>query len=170
MEYEIRIEGAICSIQVEPLEDDLYQISLFDRNHMVNVFEVSENLYSIICDGQAYEVDIMEEGDIYEIFIKGGSYWTEILRPDKMQPLLTQGEQPAILKKEVVTSPLTCKVIKILVEKGETVEVDQVLLIVEAMKMEMPISSPIVGKVKEVQVKEGQDVDTGTNLLTLTPL
>jgi biotin carboxyl carrier protein len=47
---------------------------------------------------------------------------------------------------------------------------DQVLVIIEAMKMEMPISSTIRGKVKEVLVKEGQDVEKGTDLVILTPL
>ena len=47
---------------------------------------------------------------------------------------------------------------------------DQVLVIIEAMKMEMPISSTNRGKVKEVMVREGQDVDKGTELVILTPL
>jgi biotin carboxyl carrier protein len=38
------------------------------------------------------------------------------------------------------------------------------------MKMEMPISSPMRGKVKEVLVKEGEIVDTGAKLVTLAPL
>jgi biotin carboxyl carrier protein len=61
-------------------------------------------------------------------------------------------------------------VVKILVAGGEAVEIDQVLLIVEAMKMEMPISSPFRGKVDAVLVKEGEIVEEGTRLLTLTPI
>ena len=49
-------------------------------------------------------------------------------------------------------------------------EADQVLVIIEAMKMEMPISSTIRGKVKEILVREGQDADKGTDLLILTIL
>jgi biotin carboxyl carrier protein len=73
-------------------------------------------------------------------------------------------------EEEIMSSPLTCKVIKVLVKEGEAVEMDQVLVIIEAMKMEMPISSTIRGKVKEVLVKEGQDVEKGTDLVILTPL
>jgi biotin carboxyl carrier protein len=166
MEYKIKTEEGICSVQVEPLGNHLYQISFMDRTHLVDVLEVSDNLFSMICDGKSYEVDIVEEGDIYEAFIKGRNYRGEILRPDKMA-LLPEKEAVVIPEKEVLASPLACKVIKILIKEEETVEIDQVLVIIEAMKMEMPIASPIRGKVKEVLVREGQDVDKGTNLLIL---
>lgn len=169
MEYKIKAKDTIYPAQVEPLGDHLYRVSFMDRSHLVDVFEVSENLYSMICDGQSYEVDIMEEENIYEVFIKGRSYWGEILRPDKMPLLQDERKEAAhILGEETLKSPLPSKVVKVLVKGGETVEIDQALVIIEAMKMEMPISSPIAGKVKEVLVKEGQDVDKGANLLVLT--
>jgi biotin carboxyl carrier protein len=171
MEYKIKIEEAICDVQVEPLGDRLYRVSLIDRDHRVDVLEVSENLYSMICDGQSYEVDIMEEGDTYEIFIKGKNYLAEILRPEKKTPLPPKKrETTPLLEEMAVTTPMNSKVIKILAETGQTVEIDQVLLIVEAMKMEMPITSPFRGKVEKVLVKEGQIVEQGENLVTLTPL
>jgi biotin carboxyl carrier protein len=171
MEYKIETEDGIYSVQVEPLEDHLYRVSLMDRTHLVDVLEVSDNLYSMICDGRSYEVDLVEEGDSYEASIKGRNYWGEILRSDKVIPLPGEEKEAVTLpEEEVMTSPLTCKVIKVLVKEGETVEIDQVLVIIEAMKMEMPISSTIRGKVKEVLVKEGQDVDKGTDLVILTPL
>jgi biotin carboxyl carrier protein len=169
MEYKIKNKDGIYLVQVEPLEDRLYQVSLRDRIHLVDVLEVSDNLYSMICDGRAYEVDIMEEKDPYEVFIKGRSYWGKILSPDEVPLSPDKGEEAARVPSEgALTSPLTCKVVKILVKEGEPVEIDQVLVIIEAMKMEMPISAPFVGKVKEVLVKEGQDIEKGTNLLILT--
>jgi biotin carboxyl carrier protein len=169
MEYKIKIENGICSVQVEPLGDHLYRVSFMDRAHLVNVLEVSDNLYSMICDGKSYEVDLMEEGDTYEASIKGRSYSAEILRPGRMA-LLPEEEKETVAmpEEEVLTSPLTCKVIKVLVKEGEAVEADQVLVIIEAMKMEMPISSTTRGKVKEILVREGQDADKGTDLLILT--
>jgi biotin carboxyl carrier protein len=169
MEYKIKTEDGICSVQVERLGDHLYRVSLMDRTHLVDVLEVSDNLFSMICDGKSYEVDIMDEGDIYEAFIKGRNYRGEILRPDKMA-LLPGKEAVPMPEEEVVVSPLTCKVIKILINEGDAVEVDQALVIVEAMKMEMPISSTIRGRVKEILVKEGHDVEKGTDLVILKSL
>ncbi len=171
MEYKIETEDGVCSVQVEPLADHLYRVSFKDRTHLVDVLEVSDNLYSMICDGRSFEVDLMEEGDNYEASIKGRNYWTEVLRPDKMVPP-SEKEKEAVAppEEEIMSSPLTCKVIKVLVKEGEAVEMDQVLVIIEAMKMEMPISSTVRGRVKEVLVKEGQDVDKGADLVILTPL
>jgi acetyl/propionyl-CoA carboxylase alpha subunit len=171
MEYKIKIEDAIHPVQVEPLGDHLYQVSFIDSTHLVDVLEISENLYSMICDGRSFEVDIVEERDIYEVFIKGRSYWGEILRPNKMPLFPDEGkEAPCIPGEDILNSPLLSKVVKVLVKEGEVVETDQVLIIIEAMKMEMPISSPIAGKIKKVLVKEGQDVDKGESLLVMTPL
>ncbi len=171
MEYKIETEDGICSVQVEPLGDRRYRVSSKDRTHFVDVLEVSDNLYSMICDGKSYEVDIVEEADTYEASIKGRSYRAAVLRLDKAVSLPEKEKEAAAPPEETVVScPLSCKVIKILVKEGDAVEIDQVLVIIEAMKMEMPISSTIRGNVKEILVKEGQDVDKGTDLAILTPL
>jgi len=171
MDYKINVEETIFGVQVEPLGGRLYRVSLTDRDYRVDILEVSENLYSMICDGRSYEVDIMEEGDTYEIFIKGKSYLAEVLRPEKRLPLPPkEREATPFLDERAVTTPMSSKVIKVLVAAGETVEIDQVLLIVEAMKMEMPITSPIQGKVQDVLVKEGQILEQGERLVTLRPL
>lgn len=171
MDYKIDVEDTVFDVQVEALGGRLYRVSLADRDHRVDVLEVSENLYSMICDGRSYEVDIVEEGNTYEIFIKGKSYLAEVLRPEKKLPLPTQErETTPSLEERTVTTPMSSKVIKVLIALGETVEIDQVLLIVEAMKMEMPITSPIQGKVQDVLVKEGQILEEGERLVTLRPL
>ena len=114
---------------------------------------------------------MIERGNIYQVFVKGMSYPVEILRPKEEMPLpIKEEEEVPPSREEVVSTPMTCQVIKILVKTGEIVESDEELFVVEAMKLEMPIPSPIRGRVKEVLVKEGQTIDTGTKLLTLTPL
>jgi biotin carboxyl carrier protein len=171
MDFKINVEDTIFDVQVEALGGRLYRVSLTDRDHRVDVLEVSENLYSMICDGRSYEVDIMEDAGTYEIFVKGKSYFAEVLRPEEKLPLSTEErETTPFLEERAVITPMSSKVIKILVAAGETVEIDQVLLIVEAMKMEMPIPSPLRGKVDAVLVKEGEIVEEGARLLTLTPI
>jgi acetyl-CoA carboxylase biotin carboxyl carrier protein len=50
---------------------------------------------------------------------------------------------------------------KIVTEVGQTVEEDDTLMILESMKMEIPITSPIAGTVREILVKEGDVVQEG---------
>ena len=50
---------------------------------------------------------------------------------------------------------------KIVTEIGQQVEEDDTLMIIESMKMEIPITTPITGVVKEILVKEGDVVQEG---------
>ena len=50
---------------------------------------------------------------------------------------------------------------KIVVEVGQTVEEDDTLMILESMKMEIPITTPISGTVKAILVAEGEVVQEG---------
>ena len=50
---------------------------------------------------------------------------------------------------------------KIVTEVGQQVEEDDTLMILESMKMEIPITSPITGTLKEILVQEGDVVQEG---------
>ena len=50
---------------------------------------------------------------------------------------------------------------KIVTEVGQQVEEDDTLMILESMKMEIPITTPVAGVIKEILVKEGDVVQEG---------
>jgi len=56
---------------------------------------------------------------------------------------------------------------KVLVQVGDTVAADQELLILESMKMEMPVESPSAGRVASIAATPGQAVEEGDLLLEL---
>ena len=66
-----------------------------------------------------------------------------------------------------VSAHITGTVWKIQVQVGDTVAEEQTLVILESMKMEMPVESPSAGKVKSIAVSEGQPVEEGDVLVTL---
>jgi acetyl-CoA carboxylase biotin carboxyl carrier protein len=57
-----------------------------------------------------------------------------------------------------ILAPLDGKVFQLKIKPGDTVEEDEEILVIEAMKMETPIFVPCSGVVKKVSVKEGDDV------------
>lgn len=59
-----------------------------------------------------------------------------------------------------VLAPMICKVVGITVNVGDTVAENQTMFMIEAMKMEMPVVSPVAGTVKEIKVTVGQTVET----------
>ena len=68
---------------------------------------------------------------------------------------------------EEVRAPLAGKVLSLTVEAGSTVEEDDELLVIEALKMETIVYAPSDGTVKEIKVKEGDQVEEDDILLTM---
>ena len=66
-----------------------------------------------------------------------------------------------------VEAHITGTVFKVETSQGSAVAEGDVLVILESMKMEMPIEAPISGTVTEVRVEEGQSVDEGQVLVVL---
>lgn len=66
-----------------------------------------------------------------------------------------------------VTAHITGTVWQVRVNVGDVVEEGQVLVILESMKMEMPVESPAAGRVAEIAVTPGAAVEEGEVLLIL---
>ena len=66
-----------------------------------------------------------------------------------------------------VKAHITGTIWKIKVAAGDSVDEGDVLVIIESMKMEMPIEANDPGKVSDVRCKEGQAVNEGDVLLTI---
>lgn len=89
----------------------------------------------------------------------GGSAAPGAAQPKQSAPA------PSGSNKEV-TSPIAGVVAEVHVSVGTEVKENDLLVILEAMKMHTNISSPVSGKVKEIRVKSGDAVQQGQILLT----
>jgi len=84
--------------------------------------------------------------------------------PDR--PVAGAGDGRGRLSIEV-EAQVTGNVWKIETQVGAEVEEDDVLIIVESMKMEIPVEAPQDGRVAEIRVAEGQAVEEGDVLVVL---
>lgn len=66
-----------------------------------------------------------------------------------------------------VTAHITGTVWEVRVSVGDAVQEEQVVVVLESMKMEMPVESPAAGTVASILVEKGQAVEEGEVLLTL---
>jgi biotin carboxyl carrier protein len=71
------------------------------------------------------------------------------------------------MAQEVIEAPLPGKIVRVEVTVGNTVEEGGVICIIEAMKMENPIISPLKASVTEVTVSPGQVVKTGEKIAVI---
>ncbi|MEK4131118.1 biotin/lipoyl-containing protein [Solibacillus sp. FSL W8-0474] len=69
-----------------------------------------------------------------------------------------------------VKSPMTGSAWKVLVTVGQEVEEDQEVIILESMKMEIPILAPEDGIIKEVHIAEGNSVSEGDVVVVMEEL
>jgi len=66
-----------------------------------------------------------------------------------------------------IKAPMGGKVVKVSVKLGDQIAEDDEVLVLEAMKMEMPILAEVGGKVAEIKVNAGQAVEAEQLLLVL---
>ncbi len=66
-----------------------------------------------------------------------------------------------------IEAQITGSIWKIETSVGDRVEEEEVLLIIESMKMEIPVEAPCSGRVHEIRVEEGQNVEEGEVLVVL---
>jgi 3-methylcrotonyl-CoA carboxylase alpha subunit len=69
----------------------------------------------------------------------------------------------------IVTAPMPGKVIRVAVAVGDTVDVGQALVVLEAMKMETTLAAEVAGTVEAVHAAEGAMVDGGAVLVEIAP-
>ncbi|MDR5659116.1 biotin/lipoyl-containing protein [Serpentinicella sp. ANB-PHB4] len=130
--------------------------------------------FNVTVNGVTYKVDVEE--------VVGEDVRSPIAKEEKSETKNIMSEKPSASKSgqgtnvaslemqrgsTIIESPMPGNVWKILVKEGETVKVGQVLVILEAMKMENEITSPKDGVVATVDVKEGIAVGGGDLLVTL---
>jgi oxaloacetate decarboxylase alpha subunit len=109
-------------------------------------------VYTINVNGQSYVVQVSEGGDLSAV---------------SSAPTQAPAAAPAAAAGEPVTAPLAGNIWKVVVSAGQVVQVGDVLVILEAMKMETEVRAARAGTVVSVDVKEGDAVQVGDTLLTL---
>ena len=68
---------------------------------------------------------------------------------------------------QYIPAPLAGNIVSISVQQGQSVQVGDVVMILEAMKMETEVRASVAGQVQAVMVREGDTVQVGDNLLAL---
>ena len=111
--------------------------------------------YSVKVDGQIYNVEVGPQGVISSV------------EPISAQTAPVQSPQLSEVDAESVDAPLAGTIFKVLVQAGAEVAEGDVLLILEAMKMETEIRASRNGTVQDILTKEGDAVAVGTPLLSL---
>jgi biotin carboxyl carrier protein len=66
-----------------------------------------------------------------------------------------------------ITAPMVGKIVKVLVKKGQEVSEDDPVIMLEAMKVEMPVVAPEDGTILDIKVSEGDAVESDEVLIEM---
>jgi oxaloacetate decarboxylase alpha subunit len=115
--------------------------------------------YTLNVNGKQYVVEVAEGGDITQV---------QASEPAAPAPVAAAGAPAAqAASGEPVSAPLAGNIFKVNVSVGDSVAEGDVVIILEAMKMETEIRAHQAGTVSAVKVKEGDSVSVGDVLITL---
>ena len=119
--------------------------------------------YTITVNGTAYEVEVEEMGGV--------------AAPKAAAPKAAPAAAPAAAPKAAapaagagavkVTASVPGKVLKIVASAGQAVKAGDNIIILESMKMEIPVVAPQDGTVASIDTSEGASVENGDTLATM---
>ena len=125
--------------------------------------------YKVTLNGKTYEVEV-EAGqamlvDEYEAYAPAPAAAPAAAAPAAAPA--APAAAPVTAAGEVVAAPMPGNILKVNVSQGQAVKAGDVLVVLEAMKMENEIMAPRDGSVAQVVVSKGAVVDTGAALVVL---
>ncbi|MEK9651345.1 MAG: biotin/lipoyl-containing protein [Poseidonia sp.] len=119
-------------------------------------------------NGTEYEVSLDVEGTVWNATVNGQTF--EIEMPDVesvAKPRRSGGRKKK--KSGTVSANIPGKVVTVEVAEGQRVEEGQVILILEAMKMQNEIQAPVSGTVATVHCSEGEAIEANVPLVVIEP-
>ena len=128
--------------------------------------------YKVTLNGRTYEVEV-EAGkamllDEYEAIAPAPAAAPVAAAPAAAAPAAAAPAAPAVTGAgDPINAPMPGTILKVNVKAGDAVKEGQVLVVLEAMKMENEILAPKNGTVTQVVVAKGASVDTGAPLVVI---
>ena len=122
----------------------------------------------IVVDGQEFEVEIELIDGKWEVSLGGKTFIVETDSAKRHVRRAKESESSSMLGASgTISSAIPGKVVSILVSKGDLISAGDVVLVLEAMKMENNVMAEKSGVVKEVLVSKGDSVGAGDVLAVI---
>jgi biotin carboxyl carrier protein len=183
-EYEVTVGGKSRRIQLTQPSQNLFTAKMDDKPHKIELRTDkinSEEAFTIKIDDRSYKVQLPKieqekaipvkvEEATFKIEVKSSSIKraTTSFEPAPTVSMTKTATPRQVAVEGAVTAPMTGKIVKIKVKKGEQVNANQVLCVIEAMKMENEITAPKAGTIQDVNVSDGSPVSEGEILFVIS--
>lgn len=119
--------------------------------------DAGEEIYTVNVEGKKFTVTVSNGGDITGI------------KPLQAAATTTAAKPVSTAQARNLPAPLAGNIIKVFVNPGDEVNEGDVVVLLEAMKMETQVSAPCAGAISSIDVKTGDAVTVGKTLLSIVP-
>ncbi len=164
MKYITTVDGTQYTIDI----NDDQHITINGKTYAIDFTSLSQTgLASLILDGQSFDVDIAEHEENYAVMLKGVLHDVQV-EDERTRRLAGMKRSMAEAVGEVlIKAPMPGVIVDVPVEVGQSVAKNQVVAILESMKMQNEFKSPKDGVVKSVRVKPGDKIDQNTVMVSV---
>lgn len=162
MNLSFWLNGKRYNLNLQPQTGNNIFISHEGKTFEVSATFINEEEVLLIINGRVYNVFVQSNSVGHSVIIGDRKYQVE-----KRFSLISPKDQKATGRKVEVKVTMPGKVVAVRVENGSQVKQGQPILILEAMKMQNEIRAPRDGRITNLNVKEGETVETGAVLFSL---
>ncbi len=165
MSYEVNINGEERNIEILSHEGNQMKVKLGDKTYDLDLLEVEPGVYSVLWQGKNFN---------FEMNIQSLKKYTVSTTAERVDVEIVDAESRYIRSRKgnededasYISTPMPGQVVKILVEEGQEVKGGETVIIVSAMKMESEYKVVKDRVIKEVLVKEGDNINGDQPLIT----
>jgi biotin carboxyl carrier protein len=162
MKYTAIIDGDRLEIELIHADDKVIEAEAGGEKYILHVKAVEPGVYWFQWQNRSIEISLTPNGDAYAVSVAGKRINVEVI--DARAALRKAAHQGQLGTVEL-RAPMPGKVVRVLVSEGTPVEMNQGLVVIEAMKMQNEIKSPKKGTVRRLAVRETAAVNAGDLLV-----
>ncbi len=161
--YELTVDGVVFNVETQS-QSDTWSVTVVDKRYQVHAGDQGQ----YIVEGQGWRRVVAAVEHKGTCYVEIDSRVFEVREPSEDSFGGAGGDHAA--DKDKIFAPMPGRIVKIMVAVGDTVELKQPMVIVEAMKMENQVNARTRGKVKAINFAAGDQVDTDTPIIELEAL
>lgn len=154
MKYEAEIDGHQISLEIEQRNGRVLA-TIGRRSYDLEVDSPEAGVYLLFLGDEVHEARVWSaDPDALRVKLGSRLFTASIIDRKHRRTIEHRPEGP-----QQLTAPMPGKVVRVLLKPGDEVAAGQGVVIVEAMKMQNEIKSPKAGRIREVRVAEGENVN-----------
>jgi biotin carboxyl carrier protein len=158
MDFDYEYGGKVYHLSVKE-DKNIFKVEVDGEAVPTEVLVFNAGFMKFSIGNRVHKAVVSRDKDVVNVFMDGMVYRLKEHKAGALKPGSSNEAEGNL------NSPISGKVVKVLVKPGDVITKGQELLIIEAMKMEHKVKAPYAGKVKAVNFKVDDKVDIGQLLV-----